>query len=110
MLDAEERAFMHKLYVQAYGEPPRLSWYPNKTRQKTVENSIKRLVSKFKAFYLTTTSLDKDSDAEETWYVDGGNWVHKKDIGEYNKLVGHVKNCLEFLGGRRPLWKKRRAK
>ena len=107
-MDSKERRYVHKLFVQYYGEPPKLSWYPHKTRQKTVENRIKRLVNKFKSFYLTTTSLDKGSEEEETWYVDSGNWAHKKDSNEYNILVGHIKNCLEFLGGRKPLWKKKR--
>jgi len=102
--------YLYHLYIQGYGKPPRLEWYPSKTRQSTMENRIKRYVKRFKAFHLTTTSLDKDSDEVETWYVDGGNWVYKKTDNQYNILVGHVKNCLPFLGGRRPLWKKRRVK
>ena len=99
---------IEKYYTEAYGKPPKLVWYPNKKRQLTVERRIKSLVKRKKAFYLTTTSLDQDSNEEETWYVDSGNWAHKKDSNEYNILVGHIKNCLEFLGGRKPLWKKKR--
>jgi len=105
-----EKQSLSNLYIQAYGKTPHVKWYPNKTRQSTIENRIKRYVKRFKAFYITTTSLDKDSDNTETWYVDGGNWAFKKELNEYNILVGHVKNCLPFLGGRRPLWKKRRVK
>ena len=102
--------YIYNLFVQGYGKPAHVEWYPDKARQSTMENRIKRYVKRFKAFHLTTTSLDKDSDEVETWYVDGGNWVHKKEGKEYNILVGHVKNCLPFLGGRNPLWKKRSIK
>ena len=101
----EGKTDMKSLYYSAYGKPPTLTWYPNKERQKTVENRIIKLVKRYKAFYLITNSLD--TGEEETWYVDGGNWVHKKDSHE---PIGHIKNCLDFLHGLRPMWytKKRR--
>ena len=95
---------IEKHYIEAYGKPPKLVWYPDKKRQVTVERRIASLVKRKKAFYLTTTSLDQDSNEEETWYVDGGNWASKKNDGKYNILVGHIKNCLKFLNGLRPLW------
>ena len=101
---------LQELYIQAYGKPPHLSWYPNKGRQKTVEHRIKNLVRRYKSFYLTTTSVDDDLQEEETWYIDGGNWASKTDSNGYNILIGHGKNCLEFLGGRQPKWGKRRRK
>ena len=99
---------IEKLYTEGYGKPPKLLWYPDKKRQTTTEHKIRSLVKRKKAFYLTTTSLDQDSKEEETWYIDGGNWASKKSGGEYNIVVGHIKNCLEFLGGTRPLWQKTR--
>ena len=101
---------INELYIAAYGKPPQLSWYPNKPRQKTVERRIEKLVRRYKAFYLTTTSIDEPIETEETWYIDGGNWASKTDSNGYNKLIGHIKNCLEFLDGRRPMWGKRRKK
>ena len=101
---------IEELYFAAYGKPPHISWYPNKTRQRTVERRIEKLVRRYKAFYLTTSSVDSPLEEEEMWYVDGGNWVSKIDSNGYNKLVGHIKNCLEFLDGRQPIWRKRRAK
>ena len=103
----DKNEHIHNLFIRGYGKPAYVEWYPSKTRQSTVENRIKRYVKRYKAFYLTTNSLDKDSNQVETWYVDGGNWVYKKDGEQYNILVGHVKNCLPFLDGRQPLWKKR---
>ena len=96
------------LFVQAYGKPPHLEWFPNKIRQATIEKRITNYVKRFKPFYLTTTTMDKDSDEVETWYIDGGNWAYKKGSNEYNILVGHIKNCLEFVNGRQPKWKRRR--
>tara|TARA_R110000824_G_scaffold221077_1_gene408206 strand:- start:434 stop:859 length:426 start_codon:yes stop_codon:yes gene_type:complete len=100
---------MRDLYTAGYGEPPHLSWYPNKDKQRTVEHKIEGFVRRHKAFYLTTISLEDLSEEEETWYIDGGNWASKTDSNGYNKLIGHIKNCLEFLGGRRPKWEKRRT-
>ena len=85
------------LYYSGYGKPPTLTWYPNRERQRTIENRILKLVRRYKAFYLNTTSLD--GNQEETWYIDGGNWVSIN-----NEFIGHIKNCLEFLQGSKPLW------
>jgi len=87
------------MYYSAYGKPPILTWYPNREHQRTVENRIIKLVRRHKAFYLNTISLH--GNQEETWYVDGGNWASANE-----KLIGHVKNCLEFLEGRKPMWYK----
>jgi hypothetical protein len=100
---------LHELYIAGYGKPPHLSWYPDKDRQKTVERRIEKLVRRYKAFYLTTNSVDDLSEEEETWFIDGGNWASKKDSDGYNILIGHITNCLEFLDGRKPIWKKRRV-
>ena len=103
-------ASLYELYIAGYGKPPHLSWYPNRDRQRTVERRIEKLVRRYKAFYLTTNSLDDLSEEEETWYIDGGNWASKTDANGYNKPVGHIKNCLEFLDGRQSKWIKRRSK
>ena len=101
---------LDELYINVYGKSPSLSWYPNKERQRTVERRIEKLVRRYRAFYLTTSSVDNPSEEEETWYIDGGNWASKLDADGYNKPVGHIKNCLEFLGGRQPKWIQRRTK
>ena len=88
---------IHSLVIYGYGIPPHLYWYPHKDRQKTIENRLIRLVRRYKAFYLNTTSLDNNQ--EETWYIDGGNWVSVN-----NEFIGHIKNCLEFLDGNSPMW------
>ena len=93
---------IHSLVTYGYGIPPHLSWYPHKGRQKTIENRLIRLVRRYKAFYLTTTSLD--SNEEETWYIDAGNYAGVSEGPRKGIMVGHIKNCLEFLQGRRPLW------
>jgi len=85
-----------------YGKPPNVSWYPNRERQQTIENRIAILVKRYKPFYLTTTSLD--TDEEETWYIDAGNYAVVSKGLRKGIAVGHIKNCLEFLQGRRPLW------
>ena len=92
-----DRTDLQGLYYAAYGKPPTLTWYPNRKRQRTVENRIIRLVRRYKAFYLNTISLD--GNQEETWYVDGGNWVSCN-----NQFVGHIKNCLEFLDSNKSMW------
>lgn len=102
-----EGSSLYELCSDSYGTPPHLYWYPNTAKQKTVEHRIERYVRRYKSFYLTTSSLSAESDEKETWYVDGGNWASKKDSNGYNILVGHIVNCLEFLGGRRPQWKRR---
>lgn len=112
-IDKEPESFiedksLNELYVNAYGKPPSLSWYPNKERQRTVERRIEKLVRRYKAFYLTTTSIDELAETDETWFIDGGNWASKTDSNGYNVLVGHIKNCLEFLDGNQPKWIKRR--
>ena len=104
-LNSESKS-LYELYISGYGKPPSLSWYPNKTRQRTVERRIGKLVSRYKAFYLTTittSSLDNPSAEKETWFIDGGNWISKMSSeGKYN-LVGHVKNVLPFLQGSNPI-------
>ena len=77
-------ASLHELYIAGYGKLPYLSWYPNRDRQRTVERRIEKLVHRYKAFYLTTSSLDDLSEEEEIWFIDGGNWVSKKDSNVYN--------------------------
>ena len=100
----EGKTDINSIYYSAYGKPPTLTWYPDKERQRTVENRIVKLIRRFKPFYLNTKSLD--TGEEETWYIDGGNWAWSN-----NKLVGHIKNCLKFLNGSKPLWyNKRRGK
>lgn len=93
---------IHSLVTYGYGIPPHLSWYPHKARQKTIENRLSRLVRRYKAFYLTTTSLD--SNEEETWYIDAGNYAVISEGPRKGIMVGHIKNCLKFLQGKRPLW------
>ena len=95
------RTDMQGLYYAAYGKPPTLTWHPNRERQRTVENRIIKLVRRYKPFNLNTTSLD--GNQEETWYVDGGNWVSCD-----NQFIGHVNNCLEFLDGNHPMWYNKR--
>ena len=99
----EGKTDMQSLYYSAYGKPPTLTWYPNKERQATVENRIIRLVKRYKAFYLNTTSLDNNK--EETWFIDGGNWVSSD-----NQFIGRVNNCLEFLNGNHPMWYHKRVR
>ena len=93
----EGKTDLQSLYYSGYGQPPILTWYPNKEYQRTIENRIIRLVRRYKAFRLNTTSLD--GNQEETWYVDAGNWASVN-----GKMIGHIKNCLEFLQGSKPLW------
>ena len=97
----EGKTDSQSLYYSGYGKPPTLTWYPNRERQRTVENRIVKLVGRYKSFYLNTTSLD--SNQEEMWYIDGGNWASCND-----QSVGHIKNCLEFLQGSKPLWYNKR--
>ena len=51
--------------------------------------------------------LSLDNVQEETWYIDGGNWVYNIDT---KILIGHVKNCLEFLNGNNPIWYNKRRR
>tara|TARA_R110000824_G_scaffold397369_1_gene600210 strand:- start:1029 stop:1436 length:408 start_codon:yes stop_codon:yes gene_type:complete len=106
VLSENDSADFYELYIAGYGKPPHLSWYPNKSRQSLVERRIEKLIRRYKAFYLTTSSLDNSSEEEETWFIDGGNWASKKDLSGYNIPIGHIKNCLEFLNGRQPKWRK----
>ena len=55
---------------------------------------------------LLSVGLNNSSEEEETWFIDGGNWASKKDLSGYNIPIGHIKNCLEFLNGRQPKWRK----
>ena len=93
----EDKTDLESLVYSAYGKPPHLEWYPDKERQKTVENKIIKLVKRKKPFYLMTNSLA--TGEKELWYIDAGNWASTNGI-----FVGHINNCLEFLQGRHPLW------
>ena len=94
--DVQGTSSLQQLYVEAYGKPPNIIWERNKKRQATVERRIKSLVRRLKPFYLTV------ADYDELWYIDGGNWATQQKP-EYNKLIGHVKNLLPFLDGKRPV-------
>lgn len=83
-------------YKEAYGEPPKLSWYTTKSRQSTVEKRILSLVNRKKPFYITI-------DSNEEWYVDSGNWCHLKEGTKYSLTIGHIKNILPFLRGANPI-------
>ena len=87
---------LQALYYEGYGKPPKITWYRSKSRQATVERRITSLVRRYKSFYLTI------ADAGEVWYIDGGNWATQQKP-ENNKLIGHVKNLLPFLNGKRPV-------
>lgn len=85
------------LYYEGYGKPPRITWYRSKSRQATIERRIKSLVRRYKPFYLTI------EDEEEVWYIDGGNWTHQIYNNNKYNLIGHIKNLIPFLGGKRPI-------
>ena len=49
--------------------------------------------------------MSLDNLNEETWFVDSWGWAFTKNYNnKYNNLLGHIKNCLEFLNGPRPKW------
>lgn len=84
---------------------PTLQWFPNKKRQKTIEKRIRSLMRRHRSFLLDTTDFDGES---VIWHIDSWGWVSdqsrnpKNDF--YDHTVGHIKNCLEFLGGSQTLW------
>ena len=82
---------------------PTLTWLPDKKRQKTVEKRIRSLMRRRRSFYLDTINFDSE---RETWFVDSFSWVTQLDpeTGIYSEYVGHLKNCLQFLGGSKGLW------
>jgi len=82
---------------------PTLTWLPDKKRQKTVEKRIRSLMRRRRSFYLDTINFDNE---RETWFVDSFSWVTQLDpeTGIYSEYVGHLKNCLQFLGGSKGLW------
>ena len=84
------------LYKEAYGEPPKLKWFPNKSRQVTIERRISSLVDRKKPFYLII-------DDNEEWFIDGGNWGRIKKEKKKSLTIGHIKNILPFLRGANPI-------
>ena len=96
---AEDVYDMRKSYEKYYGKTPHITWSFKKTKQATVERKMNSLVRRMKPFYLTVTKPD---DTIEEWYVDGGNWICKQLADDkYSKFVGHVRNVLPFIAGRR---------
>lgn len=72
-------------------------------RTKTVQKKIKSNLKRHKPFFLTTMSLDNLN--KETWFIDSWGWASvKTENGKYNRLIGHINNCLEFLDGPKPRW------
>ena len=84
---------------------PTLQWYPHKKRQKGVEKRIISFLRRRKSFYLETTDFE---GSPVIWSVDSWGWVSDKQRNPendfYDHTVGHIKNCLEFLGGSQRLW------
>ena len=84
---------------------PTLQWYPHKKRQKGIEKRILSLLRRHKSFMLETTDFDGEP---VTWQIDSWGWVYdqSKDPNNdfYDHIIGHIKNCLEFLGGSQRLW------
>ena len=84
---------------------PTLEWFPHKKRQKGIEKRILSLLRRRKSFYLETIDFE---GKPITWLVDSWGWVSDKTENPnndfYDHTVGHIKNCLEFLGGSRRLW------
>ena len=73
----------------------------SKKATATIEKRIKSNVRNSNPFFLET-------DVTGTmlpYFVDSGGWVHNQneDGKEYQGVVGHVKNFLPFLEGRRPI-------
>ena len=73
-------------------------------RTKTVEKRILSLLRRRKGFLLTTLSV-KDNMTTEEWHVDSWGWVYvmNSETGK-TSLQGHIKNCLQFLNGSKPMW------
>ena len=85
---------------------PVLIYNINSSRTKGIEKRISSLVTRHKSFYLTTDILAEQSD----YFIDSG-WAFARQLilgNEYDKLIGHVKNLLPFLGGPHPVWQPKR--
>ena len=95
-----------------YVEFPVLTYKKHYSRTKTIEKKIRSFLRRGKSFILNTNILTGD----DILYVSGFNnmvqpcedapqecknmWYNKKEEGHYL----HVKNCLPFLNGLRPIW------
>ena len=89
-------------------EIPILKYSTDAARTKGVEKRIASLVQRHKSFYLTTDVLAEQSD----YFVDSGGWAFARSLvlgDEYDKLIGHIKNQLPFLGGPHPVWQQKRS-
>ena len=88
---------------------PTLEWLPHKKRQKGVEKKIRSLLRRRKAFFLETTDFEGEP---VTWFIDGWGWVSDKTRNPnndfYDHTVGHLKHCVEFLGGSQRLWENKK--
>ena len=78
--------------------PPEVKYNPNHKRTKGAEKRIRSFLRRKKTFLLHTVSVE-DNKTKETWHVDSGGWASVT-----NKSLGHLVNCLEFLGGSQPIW------
>lgn len=79
-----------------------LEYNPNRKRTKTIERRINSMLRRGVPFILKTSILTEEDD----WLVDAGGWVStfNPDKGVYLNFLGHIKNCLPFLGGPYPVW------
>jgi hypothetical protein len=82
-----------------------LEYNPNRKRTKTIERRINSMLRRGVPFVLKTSILTEEDD----WFVNSGGWVSvfNTDQNIYRDFLGHVKNCLPFLGGPYPVWKDR---
>ncbi len=48
----------------------------------------------------------EDNHTEEFWFVDSWGWASSRnpDTMKFDRNLGHIKNCLKFLGGPQPRW------
>ncbi len=53
----EGKTDINSIYYSAYGKPPTLTWYPDKERQRTVENRIVKLIRRFLYTYGTDSNI-----------------------------------------------------
>jgi len=86
-------------------EIPSLQYNRDATKTKGIEKRIRSLITRAKSFYLRTDILDDYTD----YFVDSGGWAFSKIDGEYDIMIGHVKNLLPFLGGPLPVWQEKRT-
>ncbi len=84
---------------------PEIKYNPNHKRTKGAEKRIRSFLRRRKTFILHTVSVE-DNKTKETWYVDSGGWasVMIPNTDKFSKSLGHIVNCLEFLGGSQPIW------